>query len=41
MVTHHDGGKVRDQVSVALGFEPHKTKPTKVKVDKGGNIICA
>src|SRR5688500_8192343 len=25
MVTHQMGGKVRDQVSVALGFEPHKT----------------
>lgn len=38
MITHLDGGTVRDQVSVALGFEPSKSKPTKVKVDKGGNI---
>jgi invasion protein IalB len=38
MVTHLDGGAVRDQVSVALGFEPSKSKPTKIKVDKGGNI---
>ncbi len=38
MVTHLDGGALRDQVSVALGFEPSKSKPTKVKVDKGGNI---
>jgi hypothetical protein len=33
------GGKVRDQVSVALGFEPHKTRFTKAKVDKSGNIL--
>ena len=39
MVTHQMGGKVRDQVSVALGFEPHKTKYTRVKVDKGGNVL--
>lgn len=38
MVTHLDGGTVRDQVSVALGFEPSKSRPTKIKVDKGGNI---
>ncbi len=38
MVTHLDGGALRDQVSVALGFEPSKSKPTKIKVDKGGNI---
>lgn len=38
MVTHLDGGTVRDQVSVALGFEPSKSKPTKVKVDKNGNF---
>jgi invasion protein IalB len=39
MVTHQLGGKVRDQVSVALGFSPHKTKYTKVKVDKSGNVL--
>lgn len=39
MVTHQMGGKVRDQVSVALGFEPHKTKYTKAKVDRSGNIL--
>jgi len=39
MVTHQNGGKVRDQVSVALGFSPHKTKFTKIKVDKGGNVL--
>ena len=39
MVTHQMGGKVRDQVSVALGFEPHKTRYTKVKVDKSGNVL--
>ena len=39
MVTHQMGGKVRDQVSVALGFEPHKTKYTRAKVDKSGNIL--
>jgi len=39
MVTHQAGGKVRDQVSVALGFEPHKTKFTKAKVDKGSNVL--
>ena len=38
MVTHLDGGALRDQVSVSLGFEPSKSKPTKIKVDKGGNI---
>ena len=38
MVTHLDGGTVRDQVSVALGFEPSKSKATKIKVDTGGNI---
>lgn len=38
MVTHLDGGALKDQVSVALGFEPSKSRPTKVKVDKGGNI---
>ncbi|MGH6893424.1 MAG: invasion associated locus B family protein [Dongiaceae bacterium] len=39
MVTHQMGGKVRDQVSAALGFEPHKTKYTKAKVDKGSNVL--
>jgi invasion protein IalB len=39
MVTHQMGGKVRDQVSVALGFEPHKTKYTKAKVDKSSNVL--
>jgi invasion protein IalB len=39
MVTHQGGGKVRDQVSVALGFSPHKTKFTKIKVDKGSNVL--
>lgn len=39
MVTHQMGGKVRDQVSVALGFEPHKTRYTKAKVDKSGNVL--
>jgi hypothetical protein len=39
MVTHQMGGTVRDQVSVALGFEPHKTKYTKAKVDQSGNIL--
>ena len=38
MVTHLDGGALRDQVSVSMGFEPSKSKPTKIKVDKGGNI---
>lgn len=38
MVTHQMGGKVRDQVSVALGFQPHKTKYTKAKVDRNGNV---
>jgi len=38
MVTHLDGGALKDQVSVSLGFEPSKSKPTKIKVDKGGNI---
>lgn len=38
MVTHLDGGALKNQVSVALGFEPSKSKPTKIKVDKGGNI---
>jgi hypothetical protein len=39
IVTHQMGGKVRDQVSVALGFEPHKTKFTKAKVDKSSNVL--
>jgi invasion protein IalB len=39
IVTHQMGGKVRDQVSVALGFEPHKTKYTRAKVDKSGNVL--
>lgn len=39
MVTHQMGGKVRDQVSVALGFEPHKTRYTKAKVDKSSNVL--
>lgn len=39
IVTHQMGGKVRDQVSVALGFEPHKTRYTKAKVDKSGNVL--
>jgi hypothetical protein len=39
MVTHQMGGKVRDQVSVALGFEPHKTRYTKAKVDRTSNIL--
>lgn len=39
IVTHQMGGKVRDQVSVALGFAPHKTRYTKAKVDKGSNIL--
>lgn len=39
MVTHQMGGSVRDQVSVALGFEPHKTKYTKAKVDKSSNVL--
>jgi invasion protein IalB len=39
IVTHQMGGKVRDQVSVALGFEPHKTKYTKAKVDKNNNVL--
>jgi hypothetical protein len=39
IVTHQMGGKVRDQVSVALGFEPHKTRFTKAKVDRSGNIL--
>ena len=38
MVTHQMGGKIRDQVSVALGFQPHKTKYTKVKVDRNSNV---
>jgi invasion protein IalB len=39
IVTHQMGGKVRDQVSVALGFAPHKTKYTKAKVDKNSNVL--
>ena len=39
IVTHQMGGKVRDQVSVALGFEPHKTRYTKAKVDKSSNVL--
>lgn len=39
IVTHQMGGKVRDQVSVALGFEPHKSKFTKAKVDKTSNVL--
>lgn len=39
IITHQMGGKVRDQVSVALGYEPHKTKYTKAKVDKSGNVL--
>jgi invasion protein IalB len=39
MVTHQMGGKVRDQVSVALGFAPHKTTYTRAKVDRSGNIL--
>jgi hypothetical protein len=39
IVTHQVGGKVRDQVSVALGFEPHKTRYTKAKVDKSSNVL--
>jgi invasion protein IalB len=39
MITHQAGGKIRDQVSVILGFEPHKTKLTKVKIDKGSNVL--
>lgn len=39
IVTHQMGGKVRDQVSVALGFTPHKTRFTKAKVDKSGNVL--
>ncbi len=39
MVTHQMGGKVRDQVSVALGFQPHKTSYTRAKVDRNGNIL--
>lgn len=39
MVTHQMGGKRRDEVSVALGFEPHKSKYTKAKVDKGSNVL--
>ena len=39
MVTHQMGGKVRDQVSVALGFQPHKTSYTRAKVDRKGNIL--
>jgi hypothetical protein len=39
IVTHQMGGKVRDQVSVALGFAPHKTRYTKAKVDKSGNVL--
>lgn len=39
MVTHQAGGALRDQVSVALGFEPHKTKYTKAKVDKSSNVL--
>src|SRR5688572_6530170 len=39
IITHQMGGKVRDQVSVALGFEPHKTRYTKAKVDKSGNVL--
>jgi invasion protein IalB len=39
MITHQAGGKVRDQVSIIMGFEPHKTKVTKVKVDKGSNVL--
>jgi invasion protein IalB len=39
IITHQMGGKVRDQVSVALGFEPHKSKFTKAKVDKTSNVL--
>jgi invasion protein IalB len=39
MVTHQSGGAVRDQVSVALGFAPHKTKYTKAKVDRSSNVL--
>ena len=39
IVTHQMSGKVRDQVSVALGFEPHKTRYTKAKVDKSSNVL--
>jgi invasion protein IalB len=39
MVTHQMGGKVRDQVSVALGFQPHKTKYTKAKVDRNSTVL--
>ena len=39
IVTHQMGGKVRDQVSVAMGFEPHKTRYTKAKVDKSSNVL--
>ena len=39
IVTHQMGGKVRDQVSVAMGFEPHKSKFTKAKVDKSSNVL--
>src|SRR5262245_45389324 len=39
IITHQMGGKVRDQVSVALGFEPHKSKFTKAKVDKSSNVL--
>jgi invasion protein IalB len=39
IVTHQSGGKVRDQVSVAMGFEPHKTRYTKAKVDKSSNVL--
>ena len=39
IITHQMGGKVRDQVSVALGFQPHKSKFTKAKVDKSSNVL--
>ena len=39
IVTHQVGGKVRDQVSVALGFEPHRTRYTKAKVDRTSNVL--
>ena len=39
IVTHQMGGQVRDQVSVAMGFEPHKSKFTKAKVDKSSNVL--
>lgn len=39
IITHQMAGKVRDQVSVALGFAPHKTRYTKAKVDKSSNVL--